>query len=82
MRLKGRPSSCYVTVDTVSTVEGKQSSLVSYCFPIWDNYVVEPEDSAGSFFFFFFVATSLLGDGQGRCLVAQELVGTGELGLL
>lgn len=53
MRLKGRPSSCYVTVDTVSTVEGKQSSLVSYCFPIWDNYVVEPEDSAGSFFFFF-----------------------------
>lgn len=42
MLMKGLPSSCYVTVDTMGMVEGKQSSLISYCFPVWEDYVVEP----------------------------------------
>lgn len=78
MLLKARPSSCYVTVDVVDIVEGKQSPLISYCLPVWEDYIIEPRRLSR----LIFVATSLLGDGQGRCLVAQESVATGELGLL
>lgn len=42
MLLKARPSSCYVTVDIVDIVEGKQSSLISYCLPVWEDYIIEP----------------------------------------
>lgn len=78
MLMKGLPSSCYVTVDTMGMVEGKQSSLISYCFPVWEDYVVEPRRLSK----IITVATSLLGGGQGRCLVAQELMAMGELELL